>query len=271
MHLDRPTYAGLLAGTLPPEEARALADHLSRDCEECERFLAELQEADALDGRIDAAIAAALPFRPMPPNDLEFARIEERLRDPRASHRARHRPFLVPAAIAASILVAGLAGLLLQRKPASHSFAAWDGVKGSEARPLRVRLRIARLDASGEPVRGQPGETLDRGAKLLFELELDRAADVALARATPNGEVEVVWRNRVAGGRTIVTQAGRAAAYPLGALAGTQRFVAVAAEGGLDAARLSRATAAFAAPGLVSPDSPALSGLSVDFVEITVR
>lgn len=40
MHLRTETFAALLSGTLDPAEADALAVHLERDCEECDRFLA---------------------------------------------------------------------------------------------------------------------------------------------------------------------------------------------------------------------------------------
>ena len=44
MHLDPDKYAALLAGSLPPSEARDLSAHLAQECDVCERFLPALLE-----------------------------------------------------------------------------------------------------------------------------------------------------------------------------------------------------------------------------------
>lgn len=266
MHLDPRTYAGLLAGTLPKEEARALAQHLAGTCERCERFLAERTQADELDGRGDAAIDAAFPLPAVPSDDLAFARIERRLR----AGEPRRRHLLAAGAIAASLAVAGVAGLLVGRQASPPiPGASWDGVKG-EARAPRVRLRFARLDDAGEAIRGQTGEAYGRDAKLVFELELDRAGSVALARVQPGGEPEVLWRRALPAGRAIVGEGGRAAAYPLASLQGTQRFVVVASDAPLTEVRLGQALGAFGAPR-VEAVSRVFPGLSFDGFEVTVR
>jgi hypothetical protein len=267
MHLDPKTYAGLLAGTLPPAEARALAEHLAGDCEPCERFLAERDRADELDGLGDAAIDRAFPPRRMPDDALAFARLRRRLR----SATGGRRWVRAAGAIAASLLVVGVAGLLLHRRqPSAPPSAAWDGVKGAEVRAPLVRLGLARLDDRGEATRVSSGEPLDRSAKLVFELELDRAADVALARVQPGGDVELLWRSREAAGRTVLGRAGQVSAYPLASHLGPQRFVVVASEGAVDGARLNAALAAFR-PARLELVSQVLGELSFDVAEVSVR
>lgn len=259
MHLDPRTYEGLLAGTLPAGEARALAEHLATDCEVCERFLAERTGTDALDGRSDAAIDRAFPPGPLPDDDLAFARVLRRLR---AGGGARRR-LLVTGAIAASLLAVAVAATLLRRS--SPAGEAWNGVKGARVDGPVVRLRFARLGASGEAVAGKSGDRIDRGASLVFEVESARGGEVALARVTSDGTVEPLWQERVAPGKTVVGSGGRAAGYPL-ADRGSQRFVVVEGER-LDPAQIEAAARAFAAsgPGATS------SGLSCDGVEVVVR
>jgi hypothetical protein len=267
MHLDPRTYSGLLAGTLPPGEARVLSEHLSGDCETCERFLAGMAAADGLDGRSDAAIVGAFPPPLVPGGEREHARIQRRLR----GSSAPRRRLLVPIAIAASLVMAGVAGMLVQRAGRTvPSSAGWDGVKGTEARPIRVRLRAVQLDTTGSAAPLRAGESLDPSARLLFEVEAERGADVALVHLPASGGAEIVWRSRVASGRTVLTTGGRAAAYPLAGLAGAQRFAVLAAEGGLDDARVARVTSALARPGALG-DAPALAGVSVDLLELSVR
>lgn len=269
MHLDPTIYAALLSGTLPPKEARTLAEHLEGDCEACERFLAEREEADALDGTTDAAVSGAFPpGRAAAGNDLEFARIQRALR---GGTRPRRRA-LAPLAVAASLLVAGAAGLAWrQLRPPPAAGPAWDGLKGTGQRALPIRLRFLVLGAGGEVTKGLSGEPVDRRASLLFEVEASREADVALARVGPGGAAELVWASRVPGGRTQVTVGGRPAGYPLGALDGVQRFVLVAGEAGLDEGRALRAAAALAPPRGFHAEAPALDGLTVDLVEVNVR
>lgn len=268
MHLDQRSYSGLLAGTLPPREARDLAEHLSGDCEECERFVAGMTAADGLDGLSDAAIVRAFPPPPVSGGELELARIRRGLR----AGGAPRRRILLPIAIAASLAMAGVAGLLVQRAgrtvPAS---AAWDGVKGTDARPVQVRLRAVRLDANGGAAPVHAGESLDPGARLLFEVEAERDTDVALVHLPPSGGAEIVWRRRVVSGRTVLTTGGRAAAYTLDGLAGPRRFAVIAAEGGLDDGGIARVTSALARPGAALHLAPSLAGASVDLLELSVR
>jgi hypothetical protein len=257
MHLDERTYMALLGGTLPPGEARLLADHLARPCDACEAFLAT-RPADGLDGAADALLARALPAE-APRNDLARARV---LKAAGVHDRRRH---VLPAiAIAATVAVAGVAGLLV--RPAFQR-PAWDGEKGAAAMPVPLRLRFLVLTpGDGGPPgieRGVSGQQVPADASLQFQLELGRAAEVALLRAGASGG-EVFFRGRLGPGATVVQVDGRPAAYPLAALSGAQRFVAVASEAPLEPSDLARAASAAATAGEGPP-------ISLDVVEVTVR
>lgn len=268
MHLDPETLAALQAGTLSAEEARALSTHLDEECEECERLLAVKLNVQVLDGIADAAIARALPVEGGAGNDLEFARI---LRAVGARERTPRRR-LVAGALAASLVIAGVAGLVAgQLRPTDEATPAWDGEKGVDTRPVAVRLRFLEVEADGRMAKGISGERVRFSSSLLFEVEAARPAVAGIARVSPAGNVEVIWRQRVSAGRTQVTLDGRPAAYPLAALSGPHRFVLVASEAALDDARLEGAAATLAPPQPPAGDSPALSGLSLDIVDVYVR
>src|SRR5512138_1977631 len=102
MHLSERSYLLLLQGSLPPVEARLLARHLEEGCTFCEEFLASRPAADAVDGLVDEAVGALVPAGDRG-NDLEFARIERRVREGSAAVRRRPLAF-VPGAIAAAVL-----------------------------------------------------------------------------------------------------------------------------------------------------------------------
>lgn len=267
MHLDPDKYAALLGGSLPPNEARDLSAHLAQECDICERFLADRGGADALDGAADAAIVSALPPAGGAGDNLEFARIKRRVP---AVGTARRRNRLV-AALAASILFAGVAGLVAQLRAQAPTAAPWDGVKGTDVSPIPVRLRFLKLTPGGAVEKGISGEPAGRVDSLLFEVEVGRAAEVAIARVGPGGAVELFWRSRLGAGRTQLTVSGKTAAYPLAALSGPQRFVLLASEQGLDDARALRAAADLAPPRGIQPALPSLDGLSIDVAEVLVR
>ncbi|HET9551973.1 MAG TPA: zf-HC2 domain-containing protein [Anaeromyxobacteraceae bacterium] len=263
MHLNEATYRALLDGTLPPGEARALAEHLEGDCEACERFLSERVEGDRLDGAVDSALVALAPPGAGAGNDLEYARIERTLRRPPPRRR------LLPGlAVAATVAIAGLAGLLLARAPADRG-AAWDGTKGtaSHAIPLRLRFLVLTPGAGGPPgiEKGLSGQEVPAAASLQFQIELGRAAEVILLRADGAGNHEVFFRAHLPAGRTEVAVGGQPAAYPLATLAGSQRFLALASESPIDPADVARAARGAAA----RPDEP--QPITLDQVEVKVR
>jgi hypothetical protein len=266
MHLDPERLAALQAGALPPDEECALLAHLEAGCKRCERSLAQLN-VNALDGIADAAIARALPANSGAGNDLEFARILRAV----GARPSRPRRQLLAGALAASLVIAGVAGLVAGRLRPTNEPPAWDGAKGAATRPVPVRLRFLEVDADGRMAKGISGERVRFTSSLLFEVEAVRPAMAGIARVSPAGNVEVIWRRRVAAGRTQVTLDGRPAAYPLAALSGPHRFVLVASEAGLDDARLEGAAATLAPPRPPSGDSPALDGLSLDLIDVFVR
>jgi hypothetical protein len=269
-HLTDRSYDLLLQGSLPPEEARALARHLEEACTVCEEFLASRPTADAADGLVEGALGALVPAGGRG-HDLEFARIERALREgpprPRASRR------IGSAALAAAVLAAGLAGLLVPR--AGPERPAWDGTKGAAQASLPVRLRFAVVTAAagGPPAleKGVPGQVVAPEASLQFEIESGRAAHAALVRVPESGAPELFWSERVAEGRTAIAVEGRPAAYPLAELSGAQRFVLVAAEERLHPERIARAVEVVAGSGRLAAEAPALDGLSLDVVEVRVR
>ncbi len=265
MHLDAKKYEALLAGTLSPSEARAFAQHLSGDCDICEQFLASREAADDLDGRADRAILKAAPTAARPENELEFARIQRRLRTERPG-RGR---LLAVAAIAASLFAIAVAGLVT-RHVGSAPDKSWDGAKGANAAAPAVHLRFARLQPGSEAQKGVTGETIDRGATLLFEVESNRPANVALARLAPDGAVELLWSQQVGSGRTVLGAEGKTAAYPLAAVDGQQRFVLVGAFGALDGQLVERAVKTLAA-GTGADGARAPAPLSYDMVVVNVR
>jgi hypothetical protein len=268
IHLDSHNFAALVAGTLSPDEASALSAHLDGECEQCERFLAERGGVDVLDGSTDAVIARALPASSGRGNDLEFARIQREVRRPVTGWR---RAF-VPTAVAASLLVAGVAGLVAHyTQPPASVVGSWDGVKGREPRPVPVRLRFLEMQPGGRIDKGISGETVSATSSLIFEVEASRAAAVAIARVSPGAAPELLWRSHVAAGATQVTVDGRPAAYPLSGLAGPHRFVLIASERPIDEARAGAAAAALAPPHALTAEAPELDGLSLDVVDISVR
>jgi hypothetical protein len=268
MHLDAKTCTALLDGTLAPNEARALFAHLGGDCEQCESFLASQMNADALDGALDAAIARELPAIAGAGNDLEFARIARRVRGPRPWSRR----ILFSSVIAASLLVAGVAGLGAVGARGSHGqHPGWDGTKGLAARPIPVRLRFLEMAPDRRIEKGISGEAVDAEASLLFEVEAARAAFAVIARVAPDGAAELIWRQRIEAGRTQVAVGGKPAAYPLSGLHGAQRFILVASDASLDDLRVLDAGRALAPPAGIGADDPALDGLSIDVVELSVR
>lgn len=271
MHLTELTYRNLLQGLLPPEEARALARHLEEACAICEEFLASRPSADAADGLVEESLGALVPAGGRG-NDLEFARIERSLRGPPPAPRSASRR-LVPAALAAAALAAGIAALVVPRGDAER--AAWDGVKGSAPHRIPVRLQFLVVTPSpgGPPSleKGVSGQPVQAGASLHFEVESGRVAHAALLRAPAHGGPDVFWSGQVSPGRTEITAGGRPAGYPLADLAGPQRFILVASEERLEPERLARAAAALAPPARITADLPGLEGLSVDVLEVEVR
>jgi hypothetical protein len=270
-HLTERTYARLIRGDLSPEEARAIVQHLDAPCAACEEFLAARPVADALDGRVDAALGVVAGARGRG-NDLEFARIERRLRVvPPPARRSPRR--VLPAVAAAAVIVAGLGGLLVL--PGQREQPAWDGVKGGApgAAPVRLRFAVVSPTRGGAPdvEKGVSGQVVQRGASLQFEIEAGRPAQAALVRVPASGPPELVWSDRVASGRSAVTVEGRPAAYPLADLEGVQRFVLVASEERLAPDRVARAASAVAPPAPVGPALGARGGLVLDVVDVEVR
>lgn len=254
MHLTDATYRPLLRATLPRPAARALAAHLSEPCAACETWLSSRPAADGLDGLVDGALVALAPLDEAGGrgHDLEFARIMARVRAPAGPvvSAAPPRPSppgrrLAPPLAVAAALLAGLAGLLwVKVEPRPRP---WTGEKGAAAEPVPLRLRFLVLtggqDGAQAIERGVPGQEVPAEASLQFQVELGRPAEAILLRVGAGGTYEVFFKARLPAGRSAVSLAGRPAAYPLAALAGPQRFLALASERPIDPADVGRAAA----------------------------
>jgi hypothetical protein len=264
MHLTEATYRGLLDATLQGAEARALGLHLAQTCEQCEQFLERRPSADALDAAVDTALQALRPGGAAGAgHELEFARIQRAVRgEPKPRRRT------LALAVAATLAVAGLAGLLVGRAPAPGP--VWDGEKGGSgsAVPLRLRFLVMLPGEGGPPVlqRGISGQEVPAVASLQFQVELGRPAQVLLARIGASGDPEVFLSARLPGGRNVVSLDGQPAAYPLSSLAGPQRFLALASDAPLGPADAVRAASLAAGPR--QDGGPAIT---IDLVEVRVR
>lgn len=263
MHLTPHTYTALLDGTLRGAEARALAAHLEAGCETCEAWLLEHGAPDRLDGAVDRALASLPGGDAGRGDDLEFARITRALGAPGGARTSRWG-LVAGLAVAASLAVAGVAGLL-HRSPAPDG---WDGLKGAGTQVVPLRLRFLVIHPAAGPApeieKGVSGQSVPAGASLQFQVELGREADVVLARAAA-GAAEPFFHARLPAGRTVVSVAGQPAAYPLASLAGSQRFLALAGEQPIEPADVERAARGAAAAG--GPGQP----ISLDVVEVHVR
>lgn len=273
-HLTEDRYRRLLDGTLPAGEARALGSHLETPCAACEAFLAAREATDPVDGLVDRTLAAAAPREAgAQGSEAEFQRIQRAL-SVRAVPPARALGWWVAPtsrfAFASAAIVAVMAGLWGMEVVDRTRHPGWTGEKGMAAVVVPVQLRFV-VDRGDQLDRGLPGQDVPPDARLRFELTLARDAEVALVRVGTAGDPEVLYRQALSAGSTIVSVQGEPAAYPLAGLAGPQRFVAVAAPGALDEARAAHAAAALAPPAQVSAETASLDGLTLDVVEVNVR
>jgi hypothetical protein len=265
IHIDEAALRRVLSGELRGEEARRVAEHLGDPCEACDAFLASRGKADSLDGALDLALLERTPLKSPGPdergNDLEWARIQRRLRPRRPAWR------LAGFAVAAVALLA--AGVVLRMGSRAGGEQGWDGLKGRAVERASARLRFSvSLPGPAAPVveRAASGAVVPPEASLLFRVEVSGPARMALLRLDPEGEV--IWEGRAErAGAIDVEIGGRPAAYPLRGLAGRQRFALLAAPT-LDAETLEAARRALSGSGSASAPGPAIS---LDLVEVTVR
>lgn len=266
-HLDPDTYRRLRRGELDPASARAFADHLSRDCEVCEAFLAALPP-DALDGAVDEALSQLAPEATGEGgNDLAWARIRRELAPTRSRPRFAAGRWAAMAAAVALVSLGGYQAVRVSRAPDTR----WEGEKGrsAQAAPARLRFSVVR-GAPGAPhlEQGRSGAVLPPEASLAFRAEASGPAFLTLVRVA-GSDREVVWRGRAGGAGAIdVSEDGRPAAFPLRNLSGTQRFLLIASARPLGEEELpavSRAGQAIAAGPARTPETV------IDEVEVNVR
>ena len=266
-HVDDRTYSRLLDGSLDPGEARAFGRHLLAPCDACEAVIGNAP-ADALDGRVDAALTALAPVRAHEAgNDLEWQRIARRIQ---ATTRPR-RPVRQLLAIAA--VFTAIAGASLAVHSTREAGVRWDGVKGAAPARQWARLRFAVVRGGAEGrsriAKGVTGERVAPRDRLQFQVELGRAAEVALVRVGEGEAPELIFLERLGAGTTTLSMGAEPAAVALDGLWGRQRFAVVAGPPPLDPVRAVAAAAALG--GASAPGAAASEGVAVDAVEVDVR
>lgn len=276
MHLEEHNLRQLLDGSLDPVAAKALAEHLAEGCDACEAMLAARSTADAADGLVDQALLGLAPGGAAEQgNDLEYARIRRRLARERRGGMGR---LLRLGALAAAVLaVAGVTFEIARIDRKAEPGPADDGMKGMAPQAIPVRLRFlvvhpAETGSVPELEKGASGAVLDPLSALEFQVEMARSGYATLVRVGPGGDMDLFWQDRLAQAGSIeVSLGGRPAAYPLAGLSGRQRILLLASPEPLTRERVAAAARALAPPARLSPESPALEGLSIDVVEVTVR
>lgn len=224
-HLDEESYAALLAS--PSRVDAALRAHLFTDCARCAEFLAARTTADALDGRVDAALLRKVPASPVP--------FEQR---PRRLRAALGRARGVLAACAGLLLALGI-GWGLGSRSGRRSFE--EGIKGETTPALATSFVV--VSPGGQVSRGQAGATYPRGAALSVRVELGADALVSIVRRGGDG-AEVLLRNAPYGrGVHDLAQGGTPLGIPLQGLCGLQRVTVAASARPLSEAQVQQAAA----------------------------
>ncbi len=182
IHLDATVIDAILDGSLEPDDARRIREHLAEPCERCEQALMEHSvDLDGLLRLCEAEVGLDEPVE-QPLSSLERAALWQSVQ---ADMPARQVPLAprsrwrLPAA--GGVVIAMAAALLLFFQLPQP----YDGVKGPGdgevvPAPPRLELRVViGRDVAGSielDRRVQQGETLAKDAFLLFELEADRLA-----------------------------------------------------------------------------------------------
>ncbi len=261
-HVDERSYAQLLDGSLDPVEARAIRRHLLEPCAACEAVIGNAP-VDGLDARVDAALAAFAPVRAHEAgNDVEWQRI---VRKTRAAKAPRGH---VRQALAIAAVLTAVAGASIAFHSVRDAGATWDGVKAAApARPwARLRFAVVRAGDGGSRIaKGVTGERVAARDRLQFQVDLGRAAEVALVRVGEGESPELLFLDRLGAGTTTLSMGTAPAAVALDGLSGRQRFAVVAGPPPLDPTRAAAAGAA-SAGGADAPE-----GLAIDAVEVFVR
>lgn len=233
-HLTPDAWSRLRAGTLAPDERLELLAHLGDDCEQCDTFVAGVEEP-VLDGAVDAALAS-LSRAPAPGED-RLAAIERKVKRavlPR--RRARWGLALVPIAAAA------LAVWFVPRS--GEEELSGQRLKG-EATPSLTAVASVVPGAALEPLTAR--DRWPWTAELFFTYTLTDDAFVYLARVGVDGQVEAFYppkgmlAEREAAGTRPLTLRGTVQAYALSGLSGRQRFVLLAAPEPLEGEALEAA------------------------------
>jgi hypothetical protein len=235
------TLERLLRGELPPEQRRAVLDHLAGDCPDCEDFFAGLGDATGellakfylarADGADDES--AVLPAEA---RARIFAAVEAEFAAPAAVRprftRASRRVFALAAGLVLAVSLSLGAYHLLQ-KPGPT-------VKGPEIAidgPVFLQFLVIKAAPEGsEPVivRGVNHAVYSERDRVMFRFRIDQPAYVHIVRVGPEGKPEVIFpasANALAlnpPGVYDANQDDQLMVYPLKDLDGLQNFCAAA-------------------------------------------
>lgn len=227
-------------GAMPPEQARAVRDHLAT-CAECREEYSALKPAvDAVGVSAEAcADAASAAGSVAPPGPLLKKRIMQQIRPNVAQMRAV-RPIVWPAyAVAAACLIAALVSGVInmslnsQLRDANAKVAQLNSHASASSRELaRQRTELADLiapDSQHYPVSGSgaSGEVVKHGSRLYIAMN-------ALA-PPPKGKVYQAWTLRAGAAKmspsvTFVPDSSGVALVPVPTSAASVVAVAVSVE-----------------------------------------
>ena len=233
-HLDAQTYAALLDD--PARVDAALRAHLFSDCPRCADFLAAQTTADALDGRVDAALLRKVPRSAIPL--AEAARLFP-------SRRVVPRGAL--AAVAGLVLALGVGVGLGRRSPVRF---ADDGIKGVET--LTVASSFVIVSPEGAARRGVSGGVVAGRSALAVRVELSDPARVSLVREGADGTDVLLANAPMERGAHDLAQGTTPVGIPLQGLVGLQHVKVVASARALTHDEVLLAAGGHLIPGAVT-------------------
>ncbi len=230
-HLDPELWKRLKEGRVNWEVRRDLSEHLSTECEVCEKVLEDLP-ADALDVLVDSALAVSA--RTTPPLFKPRAKLMEALSPRPARWRIALAGFFAGAAATALVGV-----VALRARPVTYS-----GVKGD------VTVELAGLVSTPTPTGApaltplRPGDKYSSAAELYLTWDIPEAAYVYVGRVSGD-EVEPFFppgpAEKEEAGLHSMTVGGVVHSYSLDGLKGRQRFVLIASDTALAPGELKQA------------------------------
>ncbi len=183
-HLTADRLESLLAGELPPSELRALAEHLSGGCPDCERVLDQGLTVDILLRLIEAEAAS-----PVAPSADEQQEMWRAIQAPPPTKVLQSRRWF-GALIAAALVLVFAMPILSPTEPTSPEPGeeGWTGEKGVAAAPA-VALRVLAGVGGRFETPVNAGMRLSREQVLIFSLDVAEPAARMLFAIDAAGQV----------------------------------------------------------------------------------